>query len=58
MVGQDSTLLTDFAFGAIGLQIAALPVMPAARLTPSPHPRGPSRMYGYKFRPAGLGIAK
>lgn len=51
MVGQDSTLLTDFAFGAIGLQIAALPVMPAARLTPSPHPRGPSRIYGYKFRP-------
>ena len=51
MVGQDSTLLTDFAFGAIGLQIAALPVMPATRLTPSPHPRGPSRIYGYKFRP-------
>ena len=55
MVGQDSTLLTDFAFGAIGLQIAALPVMPAARLTPSPHPRGPSRIYGYKFRPVLAG---
>jgi hypothetical protein len=35
-----------------------LPLSQSVRSTLSPLRRGPSRMYGYKFRPAGLGITK